>query len=460
MVVRLSDMEMRARKSAIAADRLGETDSVKRIDAVNGALEPAPATATSRSRPRVEQESNYEEPLLDTMKQERATLAKGKEKTRRINGKEEKARLANGPEKARFTDRSGIAGREGPAGGGTNGTALLCMALLALQYGLQPILTRKLLSRDVLISSQVITCEVLKVLIAITAMFLDGSLFSIWRHWHPLDSLQAAGVPGLLYAAQNTLIQMALRHLDYLTFNLLNQTKLLFTALSNYLFLRIRQTRLQLLALCLLLVAATLLTVGPGQPQSQGSSASERGEGAGMGGEWAGGDAQKAAAGVAWERVVLGVVPVLVASVTSGLGSTHNQWQVQVKRRNPHLFTIEMCTLTSLTLLFTLLSSQDGARMARLGFFHAWTPLTIIPALSNAIGGILVGLVTKYAGGVKKGFTVIAGLLVTAIVQYLLDGTPPSFFVWLALPLTILSTVLYSTSAAPASADRTRKKSL
>ncbi|CAI5942869.1 unnamed protein product, partial [Closterium sp. NIES-65] len=321
--------------------------------------------------------------------------------------------------------------------------------------------------RDVLISSQVITCEVLKVLIALTAMFLDGSLFTVWRNWHLLDSLEAAAVPGLLYAAQNTLIQVALRHLDYLTFNLLNQTKLLFTALSNYLFLRIRQTRVQIVALCMLLVAATLLTLSPGPASGPGPKPGQT-HGASAAGEappsMAAGAAATAAAaaaivaaGVAWERVALGVVPVLVASVTSGLGSTHNQWQVQVKRRSPHLFTIEMCSLTSLVLLVSLFTSQDGARMLQLGFFHAWTPLTIIPALSNAIGGILVGLVTKYAGGVKKGFTVIAGLVVTAIVQYALDGTPPSLFVWLALPLTVLSTYLYSSSAAPSPAAATKK---
>ncbi|CAI7868638.1 unnamed protein product [Closterium sp. NIES-54] len=495
---------MRARKSAVVGatrqDTLVETDSVTENRAINGAREPALATATSRSRPRLEQqEPEIDEPRVTAQEEsERVKFVNGEavahlenSQNGRANGKKgTESGTGGGKEAARFTDRSGIHGRGGATGCAGNSKALICMALLALQYGLQPILTRKLLSRDVLISSQVITCEVLKVLIALTAMFLDGSLFTFWRNWHPLDSLEAAAVPGLLYAAQNTLIQVALRHLDYLTFNLLNQTKLLFTALSNYLFLGIRQTRVQIVALCMLLVAATLLTLSPGpssspgsgsgsgsgQDLSLGSSAAEGGalggDGAGQGLSTAAGAAAASAAaaaataaavlaaGVAWERVALGVVPVLVASVTSGLGSTHNQWQVQVKRRSPHLFTIEMCSLTSLVLLVSLFTSQDGARMLQLGFFHAWTPLTFIPALSNAIGGILVGLVTKYAGGVKKGFTVIAGLLVTATVQYALDGTPPSLYVWMALPLTVLSTYLYSSSAAPPAVPAAKSKEL
>ncbi|CAI5504333.1 unnamed protein product [Closterium sp. Naga37s-1] len=397
------------------------------------------------------------------------------------------------------------------------------------------------------------------VLIALTAMFLDGSLFTFWRNWHPLDSLEAAAVPGLLYAAQNTLIQVALRHLDYLTFNLLNQTKLLFTALSNYLFLGIRQTRVQIVALCMLLVAATLLTLSPGPSSSPGCGVGESGAGRGAG-----------AGGIS--DVWAGIDPQPVASAASPAPKAllHASFPCLVKRRSPHLFTIEMCSLTSLVLLVSLFTSQDGARMLQLGFFHAWTPLTIIPALSNAIGGILVGLVTKYAGGVKKdtsykaiepahpdgllvttivqcalvctplalcirmvflpphaavllsthtpslagfhsdsgsagdrhsaicsqrhaslplrvvgspspfcsfqiisyflpspaytlplqGFTVIAGLLVTAIVQYALDGTPPSLYVWMALPLTVLSTYLYSSSAAPPAVPAAKSKEL
>ena len=51
------------------------------------------------------------------------------------------------------------------------------------------------------------------------------------------------------------------------------------------------------------------------------------------------------------------------------------------------------------------------------GFFKGWTPQTIIPILTNAAGGIIVGLVTKYAGAVKKGFALIFGLLLSGLLQ-------------------------------------------
>lgn len=53
------------------------------------------------------------------------------------------------------------------------------------------------------------------------------------------------------------------------------------------------------------------------------------------------------------------------------------------------------------------------------GFFDNWTPQTLIPIFTNAAGGIIVGLVTKHSGAVKKGFALIFGLLLSGILQAL-----------------------------------------
>jgi hypothetical protein len=56
-------------------------------------------------------------------------------------------------------------------------------------------------------------------------------------------------LPALVYAVQNSLTQLAYRHLDGLTFNLLNQTKTLFAALCVYLLMGKGQTPRQMVAL-------------------------------------------------------------------------------------------------------------------------------------------------------------------------------------------------------------------
>jgi UDP-sugar transporter A1/2/3 len=51
--------------------------------------------------------------------------------------------------------------------------------------------------------------------------------------------------------------------------------------------------------------------------------------------------------------------------------------------------------------------------------------------------------VTMYAGGVKKGFVVVAALLVTAALQVLIDRRPPPWHVVAALPLVLSSSIIH-----------------
>lgn len=121
-------------------------------------------------------------------------------------------------------------------------------------------------------------------------------------------------------------------------------------------------------------------------------------------------------------HVTHGVLPVLIASFISGLAGAISQKNLQNDDRNPYLFSSELCVASVLAVSISLFFSADGQKIQKLGFFHHWTPKTLIPVFSNAIGGIIVGLVTKYAGSVRKGFALIFGMVLTAVVQSIIEG--------------------------------------
>ncbi|XP_024540194.1 CMP-sialic acid transporter 5-like [Selaginella moellendorffii] len=292
------------------------------------------------------------------------------------------------------------------------------MALLALQYGIQPIISKRYSGKEVIISTTVLGCEIAKTVFALVFMFLDGSIWRLHKEWNAIDALTASALPAGIYAVQNTLLQLSYRHLDSLTFSLLNQTKLLFTAVFMFFLLGITQTKQQIGALLLLVSAAVLLSFGQ---KSSKSSADVDPE----------------------STLILGVIPILVASMLSGLASTLCQWAAQVKRRSTYLMTVEMSTFGSLFLIASLLKSPDGEAIRRRGYFSGWTTLTLLPLFTNAFGGILVGLVTTYAGGVRKGFVIVSALVVTALLQFALEDIPPSIYVLVAMPMVISSTVIY-----------------
>uniref|UniRef100_A0A7C8YR44 CMP-sialic acid transporter 5 n=1 Tax=Opuntia streptacantha TaxID=393608 RepID=A0A7C8YR44_OPUST len=294
----------------------------------------------------------------------------------------------------------------------------LYSALLALQYGAQPLISKRFVRREVIVTSLVLACEVAKVLCALIVLTINGSLAKLCKDWSLVKALTFSGLPAAIYALQNSLLQISYKNLDSLTFSMLNQTKLFFTAFFGFMILRQKQSIPQIGALFLLIIAAVLLSIGEGTRKSSRNRNPE-------------------------EVLFYGIVPVLVASVLSGLASALCQWASQVKKHSSYLMTIEMSIFGSMCLLASMYKSPDGDAMRKSGFFYGWTPLTLVPVLANAVGGILVGLVTTYAGGVRKGFVIVSALLVTALLQFIFEGKPPSLYCIVALPLVITSISMY-----------------
>lgn len=301
---------------------------------------------------------------------------------------------------------------------GVNKKVWFYSLLLTIQYGAQPLISKRCIGREVIVTSSVLACEIVKVICALALMAKDGSLNKALKEWTLMGSLSASGLPAAIYALQNSLLQISYRNLDSLTFSMLNQTKLIFTALFTYIILRQKQSIQQVGALFILILAAVLLSIGEGSRKDYGSDNPDK-------------------------IVLYGIVPVLIASVLSGLASALCQWASQVKKHSSYLMTVEMSIVGSLCLLASTSKSPDGQAMRQHGFFYGWTPLTAIPVVINAVGGILVGLVTSYAGGVRKGFVIVSALVVTALLQFVFDGKPPSLFCLLALPLVMTSISIY-----------------
>jgi UDP-sugar transporter A1/2/3 len=245
-----------------------------------------------------------------------------------------------------------------------------------------------------------------------------------------------AGLPALLYTIQNMSSLMAYQNLEALTFNVLNQTKILSAALFCFLVMGKRQSRMQIVSL-VMLTLSTLVIERIVHPKAFLSLMNLRGGGAGfglrsvlMGLKAVGGDGR---------RFTHGIIPIIVASMISGLAGALTQLNLQgggsqikiwgkkstdssVKSRPPrnaYLFSMEMNVASVALLLASLFMSSDGRTILRTPstFFSNWTPQTFIPVVTNAIGGILVGLVTKHAGSVRKGFALIFGLLLSGLFQ-------------------------------------------
>ena len=305
--------------------------------------------------------------------------------------------------------------------------AIVYMTLLALQFGIQPIVTKQFMSKSVIKSTVILAQEIIKLLIGIVGICLGArtstttttttttnlsSNISMLSSWSRLSLLPAA-----LYYAQNLCSLMAYQNLDPLTYNVLNQTKTLSAAFCCYILTKKKQSTYQILALVLLLLSALVMekilsidTVSmmlrrmfsyfwPKQQQLGSDDATSKSE-----------DSSSIVVSMLFEqRLYRGVLPIITASFLSGLAGAITQISLQTRNCNALQYTIELCVATIGIILLSFIFSDDGARIHQLGYFHGWTIYTLIPICTNSAGGILVGLVIKYAGNVQKGFALIFG---------------------------------------------------
>ncbi len=299
----------------------------------------------------------------------------------------------------------------------------LYMTLLALQFACQPILTKKFTPKSINRSTVVMCQDVVKVIITYVALLTTGTWSKAIQGWSIRSWITVAGIPAFLYSIQNFATLVAYQNLLPLTFNVLNQTKTLSAALCCYIFMGKVQSKMQIVSLVLLFVSACIIEkLIPLRKSSSSSNPNLTGK-----------NESNTQTGEDNKSHVEGVAAVITASLISGLAGALSQRSLQCQKsianaatsataaviggRNSYLFTMEIAIASLCFMTLTTFFSSDGKRIRVNGFFDHWTLRTIIPIITNAMGAILVGLVIKYAGAVKKGFALIFGLVLSGILQ-------------------------------------------
>ena len=312
--------------------------------------------------------------------------------------------------------------------------AVFCV-LLALQYALQPFL-KVYIAPETHKVSLVLGTEVTKILIAGAMIAFEGpgAFARTFANWTP-KAASLSVLPSLVYAAQNYLLVVGASSLDSVTFNCLNQSKLVSTAACVYVVFGVRQSLTQTLALGGLLVAGAMLQEGGGVTGGAEKDADDQGR----------------------ERMkVAGVAAVLAASALSGVASAATPFSLQRLRRSSTALTVEMAVVAIPCLLLAHYAGGD-VPSSRGGFFRGWTAATFVPVVSSAAGGIFVGQITKRLGGVAKGFAIVGGLVLTGILQSLVTGEGLEAKHAVALLLVVSCTYAHA-SYPPASAKMRGKK--
>ncbi len=244
-------------------------------------------------------------------------------------------------------------------------------------------------------------------------------------------------VPSVLYVCQNNLAYVAVSNLDAGTYQVLYQLKILTTALFSIFLLRRRLETLQWLSLVLLVGGVSLVQLS-GQQQQQQSTQDN--------------------------NPMLGLVCILLACCSSGFAGVYfekvlkSSSDVSVWVRNVQLALIG--TVMGLAGVWC----KDATAVRAHGFFYGYSPIVWTVISLQALGGIVVALVVKYADSLLKGFSTSVSIVLSCVLSSVLfRDMALSFQFVCGTLLVIFSTILYSSgggSKAPATPSTTTPSSI
>ncbi|XP_066536875.1 solute carrier family 35 member A3b [Hoplias malabaricus] len=284
-----------------------------------------------------------------------------------------------------------------------------------------------------LASSAVVSAEAIKILACIALVFRDNnfSIRALNRALKeeiinkPLDTLKLA-VPSGIYTLQNNLLYIALSNLDAATYQVTYQLKILTTALFSVSMLSKKLGCYQWLSLLILMLGVALVQWPSGSQYDLSKKELTTGS------------------------QFAGLLAVLVACFSSGFAGVYFEKILKESKQSVWIRNIQ---LGMFGLVFGLAGMfiYDGKRVMESGMFQGYNNVTCVVVLLQALGGLVIAAVIKYADNILKGFATSLSIILSTLISYfLLQDFDPTKLFFLGAVLVITATFLYGYERKPA----------
>ncbi|KFW12386.1 UDP-N-acetylglucosamine transporter, partial [Fulmarus glacialis] len=280
-------------------------------------------------------------------------------------------------------------------------------------------------------STAVVIAELLKILACVLLVYKDSkcNLQTLNRVLHdeilnkPMETLKLA-IPSGIYTLQNNLLYVALSNLDAATYQVTYQLKILTTALFSVSMLSKKLGVYQWLSLVILMTGVAFVQVNINRCCTQAP-------------EYAGSQ-------------FVGLMAVLIACFSSGFAGVYFEKILKETKQSVWIRNIQLGFFGS---IFGLMGVYiyDGEQLSKNGFFQGYNKLTWIVVVLQALGGLVIAAVIKYADNILKGFATSLSIILSTLISYfwLQDFVPTSVFFFGAV-LVIAATFLYGYDPKPA----------
>ncbi|KAG7367196.1 UDP-galactose transporter [Nitzschia inconspicua] len=272
-----------------------------------------------------------------------------------------------------------------------------------------------------LASTAVFMMEVMKLGICCCVIaYQSGGQLMSELNVHVLQSpveMAKLSVPSFLYTVQNNLLYLALTNLDAATYQVCYQLKILTTAVFSMVLLQRKFSPKKWAALILLTIGVSIVQVSGSRDQSKS-------------------DSEK-------QSQFIGLVAVLCAACTSGFSGVYFEKILKGSQTSLWLRNVQM-GLPSVIIALLTVFVKDSAAVASQGFFGGYSSIVWTVVTVQAVGGLIVAVVVKYADNVLKVFATSFSIVVSCVLSAIFFDFHASFAFIVGAGLVVLATVLYS----------------
>ena len=258
-------------------------------------------------------------------------------------------------------------------------------------------------------------------------------------------------VPALIFLAMNLLSFVSLRRISASAFTLIQQSKLIFTAVLSRILLGKTLSYVRWRALGTLLCAVLIIcyetrplpppTCAPAGASGGERSVSSAGRGLSVGTPPPGPSTDEELTHLASSQraadYVVGVTAVGLEAALSGFSNVYFERVLKSTSLSLWERNVQLAG-------YSLLIYVPMALSVHPNLLHGWSALTWITAFLGALGGILIGLVINYMDSISKNLALSVAIVLTACLDHALFSGPMNLPIIASATIVITSIGSYS----------------
>jgi UDP-sugar transporter A1/2/3 len=139
----------------------------------------------------------------------------------------------------------------------------------------------------------------------------------------------------------------------------------------------------------------------------------------------------------------VGLVAVLCAACTSGFSGVYFEKILKGSQTSLWLRNVQM-GLPSVVIALITVYAKDAAAVSHQGFLGGYSPLVWTVVIVQAVGGLIVAVVVKYADNVLKVFATSFSIVISCVLSAIFFDFHASFAFVIGAGLVVVATGLYS----------------